>query len=393
MSKAKTNDASALADFRNFMFIVWTHLGLPEPTPVQYDIAHYMQQCGERSIIEAFRGVGKSYIAVAYVVWRLLLNPDIKIMVVSASKVRADDFSIFAHRIISEIPLCQHMKARQEQRWSSVAFDVSGARASGSPSVKSVGINGQLTGSRADLIIADDVEVPNNSMTQPMREKLRESVKEFAAVLKPGGRILYLGTPQTEMSLYNILIPRGYDLRIWPAIYPSYEELDSGELENIAPMIVDKVRADKSLIGHSTDPKRFDDDDLAIRRLDYGVAGFALQFLLRTSLSDAERYPLKLSDLIVSSCDRETSPDRFIYGIFKPIQELPNVGMGGDKFYAPEETIGRSNYDGIVMAIDPSGRKQFHQSTTTPTIINALNCWDIQNGQSAANLALYLYRA
>lgn len=351
-------ELAALSDFRNFMYIIWKHLQLPDPTPVQYDIAKYMQTCPERAIIEAFRGIGKSYIAVAYAVWRLRLNADIKIMVVSASKQRADDFSTFAHRIITEIPICQDMKARNDQRWSSVAFDVSAAKASGSPSVKSVGISGQLTGSRADLIIADDVETPSNSMTQPMREKLRESVKEFEAVLKPGGRVLYLGTPQTEMSLYNILLPRGYALRVWPSEYPTMEELNSGEIENLAPMIEEAVRANPSLSRHSTDPLRFDDVDLAKRKTSYGAAGYALQFLLRTSLADAERYPLKLSDLIISSCDRVTAPDRYIYGIFKPIFELPNVGMAGDRFYAPEDTIGRANYSGIVLAIDPSGRGQ-----------------------------------
>ena len=28
-----------LADFRKFLFVVWKHLNLPDPTPVQYDIA------------------------------------------------------------------------------------------------------------------------------------------------------------------------------------------------------------------------------------------------------------------------------------------------------------------------------------------------------------------
>jgi hypothetical protein len=40
--------------------------------------------------------------------------------------------------------------------------------------VKSVGITGQLTGSRASLIIADDIEVPKNSLTHTQREKLSE---------------------------------------------------------------------------------------------------------------------------------------------------------------------------------------------------------------------------
>ena len=50
--------------------------------------------------------------------------------------------------------------------------------------MKSVGISGQLAGSLADVIAADDIEVPNNSMTQGMRDKLSEAAKEFDAILK-----------------------------------------------------------------------------------------------------------------------------------------------------------------------------------------------------------------
>ena len=46
------------------------------------------------------------------------------------------------------------------------------------PIVKSVGITGQLTGSRADLMVLDDIEVPSNSMTELMREKLLQFVTE-----------------------------------------------------------------------------------------------------------------------------------------------------------------------------------------------------------------------
>jgi hypothetical protein len=35
---------------------------------------------------------------------------------------------------------------------------------------------------------------------------------------------------------------------------------------------------------------------------------------------------------------------------------VPNVGLSGDKFYAPEDTVGRAKYTGSVLAIDPSGR-------------------------------------
>ena len=87
-----------LGDFRNYLFLCWKHLNLPDPTPVQYDIADYLQNCPKRAVIEAFRGVGKSYITSAYVTWRLLKDPETKVLVVSASKIRADDFSTFTQR-------------------------------------------------------------------------------------------------------------------------------------------------------------------------------------------------------------------------------------------------------------------------------------------------------
>ena len=352
-----TDIPEQLKDFRNFTYYVWQHLALPEPTPVQYDIAHYLQHSPKRCIIEAFRGVGKSYITAAYVVHQLLLDPQLKFMVVSASKARADDFSTFTQRIIVELPICQHLVAKDGQRWSKIAFDVAPAKASGSPSVKSVGVTGQLTGSRADIIIADDVEVPNNSMTQMMREKLGETVKEFDAVLKPNGKIIYLGTPQNEMSLYNALITRGYEMRVWPARYPTLERAEKAYGGKLAPTLYDSLQTNlEAIYGLPTDPKRFTDEDLLERELSYGRSGFALQFMLDTSLSDQDKYPLKISDLMIYSCDKDTAPEKMIYGIFKQLNELPNVGLSGDRFYAPEDTVGRLEYSGSVLAIDPSGR-------------------------------------
>ena len=119
-----------LRDFRNFLFVVWSHLNLPEPTPVQYDIADYLQSNEKRIVIEAFRGAGKSYITSAYACHQLYLNPEVKILVVSASKIRADDFSTFTMRLIQDMPLLQHLAPREGQRQSKISFDVGPASAS-----------------------------------------------------------------------------------------------------------------------------------------------------------------------------------------------------------------------------------------------------------------------
>ena len=145
---------------------------------------------GPSVIIEAFRGVGKSWITSAYVVWLLYMNPQLNILVVSASKSRADDFSTFTLRLIKEMPILEHLIPSDDQRQSKISFDVKPAAASHAPSVKSVGITGQLAGSRADVIVADDCEVPNNSMTQGMRDRLSEAVKEAALALD--GRAIHI---------------------------------------------------------------------------------------------------------------------------------------------------------------------------------------------------------
>ena len=253
-----------LKDFRNFLYLVWKHLALPRPTAIQYDIANYLQSKEKRLIINAFRGVGKSWITSAYVCHQLLLNPQLNILVVSASKNRADDFSTFTLRLINEIEILTHLKPSDSQRQSKVSFDVKPARASHAPSVKSLGITGQLTGSRSDLVIADDVESANNSATMGMRDKLSEQVKEFESILKPQGRIIFLGTMQTEMSLYNVLPTRGYKQRIWTARYPTKKQVSNfGKI--LAPFIRNTWNDD--IIGKPTDAERFDEEDL-FKKLD-----------------------------------------------------------------------------------------------------------------------------
>jgi hypothetical protein len=365
-AKQVANDP-VLSDFRNFMFLVWQHLGLPEPTLVQYDIAGFLQHGPKRSIIEAFRGVGKSWITSAFVCWMLLRDPQLKILVVSASKTRSDDFSTFTKRLIAEMPMLQHLMARPGQRDSNISFDVGPSRPDHSPSVKSVGITGQLTGSRADLIIADDVEVVGNSLTQMMRDKLSSLVKEFDAILKPlaSSRILYLGTPQTEMTLYTQLTQRGYTLRVWPARYPQAKNMLRYS-ETLSPMLVEMLNGDPSLPdqcagrGAPTDPVRFDDLDLCEREASYGRTGFAMQFMLDPSYSDADKFPLKLADLIVLDCDLRVAPIKVVWGASPELarSDLPTVGLAGDRLYRPM-WIAKENfnpYTGCVMAIDPSGR-------------------------------------
>lgn len=351
----------ARENFWAFVYIVWKSIGLPKPTPIQVDIAQFLQNPpSDRVIIQGFRGVAKSFLTCAYAVWRLWSDRDLKVLIVSASSDRADANARFIKSIIHTIPFLEDMKADKTQLDTQNLFSVGGAKADISPSVKSVGITGQITGTRADLLISDDVEVPKNSGTQLQRDKLAEAVKEYDAILKPNGQIIYLGTPQNEASLYNTLQQRGYITRIWPVLYPESQVERESYGGNLAPFIAQRYDSDpEKWAGKPTDPERFDDIEIAKRKLSYGRAGFALQFMLNTNLSDYEKYPLKVSDLIVEELDMHETSTKWSWanGIQQRLQDIPCVAMKGDMYYAP---LSRSPetmpYTGTVMAIDPSGR-------------------------------------
>ena len=354
----KTIDTKLHDDFRYFLTAVWTHLALPPPTRAQLCIAEYLQNGPKRLQIQAFRGVGKSWITAAFVLWTLFNDPNKKIMVVSASKDRADAFSIFCQRLILEVPWLSHLKPKNDdQRWSRISFDVGPAAPHQAPSVKSVGITGQLTGSRADLMVLDDVEVPNNSMTEMQREKLLQLVTECESILtpKPSSRIMFLGTPQTTFTIYNKLRERSYKPFVWPARYPRKVAMYDGLL---APQLVEDLDKGKDLTWKPTDD-RFRENDLLERESSMGRSNFMLQFMLDTSLSDAEKFPLKFADLIVTPINRENAPENIIWCSDPKniIKDLPAVGLPADYFYSPMQFQGEwRKYSETICSVDPSGR-------------------------------------
>lgn len=346
-------------DFKIFLQALWGQLDLPSPTRAQYAIADYLQHGPKRLQIQAFRGVGKSWITGAFVLWTLFNDPEKKIMVISASKERADNFSIFCQKLILETPWLKHMAPKSDNaRWARISFDVN-CSPHQAPSVKSVGVTGQLTGSRADLMVLDDVEVPGNSLTELMREKLLQLCTEAESILTPkkDSRIMYLGTPQTTFTIYRKLAERNYRPFVWPARYPRKDKLSAYETL-LAPAIIEDLEMGAEE-WDVTDPDRFSNDDLIEREASMGRSNFMLQFMLDTSLSDAEKFPLKMADLIVTSVNPTDAPDSLVWcsDPQNVIKELPTVGLPGDYFYSPMRLQGDwGPYTETICSVDPSGR-------------------------------------
>jgi hypothetical protein len=221
-----------------------------------------------------------------------------------------------------------------------------------------VGITGQLTGSRADLMILDDIEVPGNSMTELMREKLLQLCTEAESILTPksDSRIMYLGTPQTTFTVYRKLAERSYRPFVWPARYPRKNKLSQYE-GLLAPQI--QADLDSGALEWDTTDDRFNNEDLIEREASMGRSNFMLQFQLDTSLSDAEKFPLKMADLIITAINPSEAPESVVWcsDPSNVIKELPTVGLPGDYFYSPMQLQGEwSSYSETICSVDPSGR-------------------------------------
>jgi hypothetical protein len=385
--------------FPVFLSLVWKSLDLPRPTRAQLAIAEYLQSGPKRLQIQAFRGLGKSWIAAAFVLWTLWNDRDKKILVVSASKQRADDFTIFCQKCILEFDWMVHMRpVDDDQRWSRVSFDIAGCRPAQSPSVKSVGITGQLTGSRADLIVFDDVEVPSNSATDMMREKLLQLVTEGESVLTPkaDSRIVFLGTPQTTFTIYRTLRERNYRPFVWPARYPKnlvgYEDI-------LAPQLVTDIeKGGHDKVSWQPTDTRFSEINLLEREQSMSRSNFMLQFMLDTSLSDALKFPLKLSDFSVMPLDPAKGPSEVIWGADKEtLLDLPAVALPGDRWHRPKKEGEYIPWGETIVAVDPSGRGK---DETVAVVLSQINGFlfirDIfasQDGYSDKTLCEILRRA
>ena len=168
---------------------------------------------------------------------------------------------------------------------------------------------------------------------------------------------MYLGTPQTTFTIYRKLAERSYRPFVWPARYPSKSKLSQYE-----GLLAPQIQEDIDLGAEPwtcTDPDRFNDEDLIEREASMGRSNYMLQFQLDTSLSDAEKFPLKMADLIVTSVNPRTAPDNIIWcsDPSNVIKDLPTVGLPGDYFYTPMQLAGNwEEYSETICSVDPSGR-------------------------------------
>lgn len=186
--------------------ILWNKLqGLPTPA-LHLVISRWLYRrwlAGDRRLLlMVFRDAGKSTLVGLFAAWLLTGNPNLRILIIAAEQMLANKMSRNIRRIIELHPAATHLLERRPEHWATDQFTVRRTRNHRDPSVLARGLSGNITGTRADIVICDDVEVPNTCGTAASRDELRQRLGEIAFVLVPTGLQLYVGTPHSYYSIY-----------------------------------------------------------------------------------------------------------------------------------------------------------------------------------------------
>jgi hypothetical protein len=310
---------SEKTDFKTFLE-QWNALQGQKTPELHMRIADWLQAAwdkGERRLLlQVFRAGGKSTIAGLFAAWLLYCDPNLRILVLAADEMLAAKMVRQVRKIIEKMELCEKLRPTKRDQWGADRFTVERTLELRDPSMLARGIESNITGSRADVVICDDVEVPNTCNTPEKRRLLRERLAETAFIMTPGATQLYVGTPHTYYTIYADA-PR-LELDEDKPFLDGYQRLTIPVLED----------------GVSAWPERYTAEEIARIERASGPHKFASQMMLRpVNIAEGRLDPAQLV-FYGAELERGVMPD----GLFLQGRRLtacscwwdPAFGRGGD---------------------------------------------------------------
>jgi len=213
-----------------------------------------------RMLLMAFRGAGKSTLLGLLAAWTLRRKPDTRILVLAAETPLAAKTVRTVRRVLERHPDTEALRPGLAEEWAADRLTVARRLVSRDPSLLARGIGANITGAHADMVICDDVEVPNTCGTPARRADLRARLAEIDYVLSPGGSVIYSGTPHSYYS-----------------IYAAEARPETGEAH---PFLGEFERCIEPLTADAW-PERFPEEEIEAVRRRSGPARFASQMLLQ----------------------------------------------------------------------------------------------------------------
>lgn len=172
------------------------------------DMIDCLERPSNLKLIVMPRGTMKTSIAsIAYPLWLLTKNPNLRIML--DSEVYTNSMKRLREiRQILDTPLWKDIYGD----WVGPVWNDSEliikprTKIQKEATIFASGIGASKTGNHCDVIIADDLNTPNNTNTKENAEKVYEHYKYYTSILEPGGTIVVIGTRYSNLDVIGRII-------------------------------------------------------------------------------------------------------------------------------------------------------------------------------------------
>ena len=172
------------------------------------DCIRTLESSSPRKLIVMPRGTFKTSLAiVAYAIWRMIRDPNERILIESElwslaknslkeikEHIKSDRFQgVFPGWTLSqdnqtEMTISARMKILKE------------------PTMTSSGMGAGKTGSHFSVILLDDLNSPQNSHRPELASQVIDHYRYYTSILEPGGTIVVVGTRYSEMDLIGFIL-------------------------------------------------------------------------------------------------------------------------------------------------------------------------------------------
>lgn len=219
---------------------LYSMAGCKDMNRIHRDLCSIMERDARFKLILMPRYSFKSTIcAVGYSLWRLVKNPNERILIYSDASTKAQGFltSIKSHlegkvkgSYIGTL-FGEWASDGRQTKWNESQIVIRGRTTSYSePSIDTGGIETSKVGMHYDLIIFDDIVSDQNITTKEQMDKVEQCYQSALSLLRPGGDVVMVGTRWHFGDLYGRIIAenelkQSFEIFIKPAITDKGEYL------------------------------------------------------------------------------------------------------------------------------------------------------------------------
>lgn len=155
----------------------------------------------------------KSHMVAVWCCWVILRHPEVSILYLSATAELAITQLYAVQNILGStlfqryFPEYIHPQEGKREKWCSTSVIIDhprrGSEGVRDATVKTAGLTTNTTGWHADIVVADDLVVPENAYTEDGRESVAKKASQFTSIRNNGGFTMACGTRYHPTDIYD----------------------------------------------------------------------------------------------------------------------------------------------------------------------------------------------